>query len=256
MARIRTIKPEFPQSESMGKVSRDARLLFIMLFTLADDEGRLRGNSRMLSSLLFPYDDDAKAKIDGWLNELQLVDTIIRYQIEGDSYIEICKWLSHQKIDKPSKSKIPPSSGDSRILANPLEDSHADQGEDQGVDQGQDLSCEAEASEPLSKPKAQPACPVAEIIEMYNKILPMLPMVTVVNDSRKKMVSARWREVVTTEKFDRQQGLEFFEWFFTMVKDSKFLTGQSKEWKASFDFLFNPQKFPRIIEGAYHEDKK
>ena len=60
MARIRTIKPEFPQSESMGRVSRDARLCFVMLWTIADDSGRLRGNSRMLASLLFPYDDDAK----------------------------------------------------------------------------------------------------------------------------------------------------------------------------------------------------
>ena len=57
MARIRSIKPELPQSESMGNVSRDARLTFVQLFTLADDEGRLRGNSRMLASLLFPYDD-------------------------------------------------------------------------------------------------------------------------------------------------------------------------------------------------------
>jgi len=42
MARIRTIKPEFPHSESMGRVSRDARLLFVMLFTIVDDEGRAR----------------------------------------------------------------------------------------------------------------------------------------------------------------------------------------------------------------------
>ncbi len=46
MARIRSIKPEFPQSESMGNVSRDARLTFIQLWTLADDSGRLRGSSR------------------------------------------------------------------------------------------------------------------------------------------------------------------------------------------------------------------
>ena len=42
MARIRTIKPDFPHSESMGRVSRDARLLFVMLFTIVDDEGRAR----------------------------------------------------------------------------------------------------------------------------------------------------------------------------------------------------------------------
>jgi uncharacterized protein YdaU (DUF1376 family) len=114
----------------------------------------------------------------------------------------------------------------------------------------------ANATPDLGKPKSAPACPVAEIVEMYNTMLPMLPAVSVVNDSRKRAISARWREVVTTEKMDRQQGLEFFQWFFKMVKDSKFLTGKSKDWKADLDFLFNPSKFPRIVEGAYHEDKK
>src|SRR6478672_1250768 len=79
MARIRSIKPEFPQSESMGNVSRDARLTFIQLWTIADDEGRLRGNSRMLASLLYPYDDDAKRLIDKWLLELESQSCITRY---------------------------------------------------------------------------------------------------------------------------------------------------------------------------------
>lgn len=107
MARIRTIKPDFPQSESMGKVSREARLTFILLFTVADDSGRLRGNSRMLASLLFPYDDDANKLIDGWLSELVGQNCILRYVAENSEYIQIVKWLNHQKIDKPSASKIP-----------------------------------------------------------------------------------------------------------------------------------------------------
>ena len=136
MPRIRTIKPEFPQSESMGRVSRDARLTFLELWTLADDEGRLRGNSRMLASLLFPYDDDAPGLIDKWLGELEREGCVIRYQIEKDSYIQICNWLIHQKIDHPSKSKIPE-------FAKPREKSRTlavgsrikDQGKDQGGDQ-------------------------------------------------------------------------------------------------------------------------
>ena len=114
----------------------------------------------------------------------------------------------------------------------------------------------AKATPDLGKPKSVPACPVAEIVEMYNTMLPMLPAVSVVNDSRKRAISSRWREVVTTDKMDRKQGLEFFEWYFTMVKDSKFLTGKSKDWKADMDFLFNASKFPRIIEGTYHKDQK
>jgi hypothetical protein len=117
MARIRTIKPELPQSESMGKVSRDARLLFILTWTLADDSGRLRGSSRMLASLLFPYDDDAPRLIDGWVNELVDEDCIQVYSVEGSTYIQIAKWLNHQKIDKPSPSKIPEFDEASRILA-------------------------------------------------------------------------------------------------------------------------------------------
>lgn len=138
MARIRTIKPEFPQSESMGRVSRDARLLFILLWTLADDGGRLRGNSRMLASLLYPYDDDAKGLIEGWLGELEGEGCVGRYSVDGDSYIEIFNWQKHQKIDKPSLSKIPAFDESSRILANPREVSSEDQGS-RTKDQGKDL---------------------------------------------------------------------------------------------------------------------
>lgn len=123
MARIRTIKPEFPQSESMGRVSRDSRLCFILMWTLADDSGRLRGNSRMLASLLYPYDDDAKDLIDGWLAELSTEGCIARYEVQGTSYVQISAWLDHQKIDKPSASKLPENPKSSRKLAKPREDS-------------------------------------------------------------------------------------------------------------------------------------
>ena len=121
MARIRTIKPEFPQSESMGRVSREARLCFVLLWTICDDSGRTRASSRMLASLLYPYDDDAGKRIDGWLTELETENCIVRYEIEGNTYLEVRNWLNHQRIDKPSASKIPPFAEASRILANPRE---------------------------------------------------------------------------------------------------------------------------------------
>ena len=142
MARIRTIKPEFPQSESMGRVSRESRYCFILLWTLADDSGRLRGNSRMLASLLYPYDLDAGKLIDKWLADLEQEKCLVRYAIEGDTYIQICNWLKHQKIDKPSASKIPAFTEESRILANPRERSCEDLGSRKGSkDQGEDHSC-------------------------------------------------------------------------------------------------------------------
>lgn len=107
MARIRSIKPEFPQSESMGRVSRDARLLFVLLWTIADDHGRARAHSRMLASLLFPYDDDAGKLIDGWLGELEKEGCIRLYETGGSRYLIILGWGKHQKIDRPSKPQFP-----------------------------------------------------------------------------------------------------------------------------------------------------
>ena len=108
MARIRTIKPEFPQSETVGRLSRDARLLFVQLWTIVDDAGRARAASRMLASLLYPYDDDAKKLVDRWLDELERAGAIRRYEVDGSQYLEIVKWLDHQKIDRPSPSRLPP----------------------------------------------------------------------------------------------------------------------------------------------------
>ena len=141
MARIRTIKPEMPQSQSMGRVSREARLCFILLWTLCDDEGRTRASSRMLASLLYPYDDDAPALICGWLTKLEREKSIIRYTVAGDDYIAVVNWTDHQKIDRPSKSKFPAPRNlarKARIIASPREPSSLDQGpKDQGSeDQG------------------------------------------------------------------------------------------------------------------------
>jgi hypothetical protein len=117
VGRIRTIKPEFPQSESIGRISRDARLLFIELWTIADDAGRSRGSSRLLASLLYPYDKDAPELMPNWLAELERENMIVLYEIGGTTYLQICNFLKHQKIDHAGQSRIPEFIESSRILA-------------------------------------------------------------------------------------------------------------------------------------------
>lgn len=99
-----------------------------MLWTIADDSGRLRAASRMLASLLYPYDDDAPALIEGWLEELEQEKCITRYVVDGTTYIQISKWLNHQKIDRPSKSNIPEFDEHSRAFASIREDPTTDLG--------------------------------------------------------------------------------------------------------------------------------
>jgi hypothetical protein len=112
VGRIRTIKPELPQSQSLGRCSREARFLFVLLMTLADDEGRLRAAPAMLMRALFPYDDDlTPAEVDGWMAELDGVGCVNRYTVGGNDYAEICKWSEHQKINRPSPGRYPAPDG-------------------------------------------------------------------------------------------------------------------------------------------------
>lgn len=120
MARIRTLKPECWEDERVGFVSRDARLLWVVLITMADDEGRFRAVPAMIAGHGFGYDDDALAGIPGWLQELQDVGLVLLYGGPGDSRSApefpgpsrgpfgcLPKWPRHQRVNKPSPSRIP-----------------------------------------------------------------------------------------------------------------------------------------------------
>jgi uncharacterized protein YdaU (DUF1376 family) len=104
-----------------------------------------------------------------------------------------------------------------------------------------------------------PRCPTEEIIKSFHKHLPMLPAVVVVNASRKAAISARWREVVTTDKMGLEAGIEWFDWFFAHAAKSRFLTGRTtsrdgRSWHADLDWLMKPVNFAKTIEGNYHKE--
>lgn len=115
MPRIRSIKPELPQDEKLGNVSRDARLLFVLLLTIADDYGRFRGKPVYLKGQLFPYDDGAgkqpvvtALQVTEWLEELASGELVRLYEVGGQAYGEFVNWNKHQRIDNAGKSSIPP----------------------------------------------------------------------------------------------------------------------------------------------------
>jgi hypothetical protein len=84
--RIRTIKPETWHDEKIGTLSRDARLLFVGLITMADDDGRLRGMPAAILGHVFPYDDDAPQQLEAWLADLERAALIVRYRVAGLPY--------------------------------------------------------------------------------------------------------------------------------------------------------------------------
>lgn len=108
MARKRMIDPNIWQSEDFSKLSTLGKLVFIGMFSLADDEGKGRCNPVYLKSTLFPYEEDIRsADIDKTLSEIGSNMSVILYSCDGSSYYWLYNWDNWQKIDKPSASKIP-----------------------------------------------------------------------------------------------------------------------------------------------------
>lgn len=112
MARIRTIKPEFWESESVGRLSFGARLLFISSLNFADDEGLIRWNEAYLSSQAFVYDDLSTEQISEWMRELETEGVIFPYKagVNNQRLGWIVSFRKHQVINRPQPSKLPPPS--------------------------------------------------------------------------------------------------------------------------------------------------
>lgn len=104
MARIRCIKPEFWSDEKLAECSFAARLLFIGTWNFADDEGRMEYSPKRLKMQVFPGDNIDVAPL---VEELKSHGLVIVYRIESRDFLCIPKFKKHQRIDKPTASKIP-----------------------------------------------------------------------------------------------------------------------------------------------------
>lgn len=102
------MKPEYPKHPKVRKVSRDARLLNIHLWNLADDEGRLQELPQWIIGEVFPTDEDVTPVVlREWLGSLHDAGLITRYEVAGEAYIECHDFRAHQVINKPRESLIP-----------------------------------------------------------------------------------------------------------------------------------------------------
>lgn len=105
--RIRSIKPDLWHDEAFGALTVQARLLFIGLITMADDEGRLRDLPAAIVGHVFPYDSVPPARVDRWLEELSHARLVVRYDVGANSYLALRSWSKHQKVNRPTESQFP-----------------------------------------------------------------------------------------------------------------------------------------------------
>lgn len=233
MARKRMIDPNIWQSEDFSKLSTLGKLVFIGLFSLADDEGRGRCNPVYLKSTLFPYEEGIRsADIDKTLSEISSNMSVIFYTYDGSSYYSLLSWNTFQKIDRPSESKIPEY--DENTMGR-LFDEHSTKPR---------RAISPNIKEDNIKEKEYKRNKIKDI---YNKNCPNLPQVQKLTEKREKAI----------DKFLKEFSEEQFIQICQIANNTDFLIGKNDEgWKADFDFLMRTDKATNILEGKYGGTKR
>lgn len=106
MARIRTIKPQFYDDIKIGRLSRDARYLYIALWVFADDVGVVNGDTIWLKSKVFPYDQIQIKQFEGWISELVKHGFIRLLSHNGERFLYLPNFTRHQVINRPNYNEL------------------------------------------------------------------------------------------------------------------------------------------------------
>lgn len=138
------ISPEIWESSSFSKLSDFAKLVFIGLFSNADDSGKGSADAGLLKSKLFPRDEKKRVTdITNALSEIARHMSISFYEVEGNNYYILTAWQKWQKIDRPTPSKLPNPPETMGERGRTMQNSNFDEGStsnQRGLDEGSSLN--------------------------------------------------------------------------------------------------------------------
>lgn len=105
MARKRMIDPEFWLDEELASLSPHARLLYIGLWGICDDNyATLPNRPGWIKVQVFPYESVNTQQL---LDELSKHQKIILFNENGEEFWFIKNFFKYQRVDRPSAPKYP-----------------------------------------------------------------------------------------------------------------------------------------------------
>lgn len=128
-------------------------------------------------------------------------------------------------------------------------------------EQEQEQEQDKEAIASVGSADRLPRCETQPVVELYHEILPELPTVRLMNDNRRKAISAFWRFVLTSKKSDgtpratnAEEAMAWIRGYFGRARDNDFLMGRGHKapghegWQCDFDFLLTEKGKKHVIE--------
>jgi len=241
LARIRYLKPDFFKDEDIAELPFETRLVFAGLWCQADREGRLEDRPKRLKVEIMPYDDiDIEKQLQLLANSKKNSNRpfIVRYEINGEKYIQILNFSKHQKFHSTEKeSEIPPYNP-------PLKGKGKGKGNIKGKGSVQkDSRGYIHVKDTLDNVKNT----LKEIIDDLNAVLGTSYKYTTVKT--KELIKARLKEGFTIEDFKKVHRKKFAEWG-TDNKMRPFLRPQTLYSNKFEAYLNQPEKLPVSQAGA------
>lgn len=111
MARIRTVKPEAFTSRETSAMSDAVFRTFLGLFVYVDDKGRGEDDAELIKADVAPRVKGRTARVvAGHLAELASGEDapLCRYEVDSVPYLHLVNFLKHQRINRPTPSRLPP----------------------------------------------------------------------------------------------------------------------------------------------------
>lgn len=106
MARIRTIKPEFWTHEDLSALPEATHILAAALLNHADDEGYFNANPGLIKAACSPLREPSVSIHDSLRSLLQIGFINLCTGMDGKRYGVVCKFDQHQRVNRPTPSKI------------------------------------------------------------------------------------------------------------------------------------------------------
>lgn len=109
MARQRFIWPTIWTDKRFGELDAEGQVMFVALFSLADDEGRIVADPKYLRSQIFPYKEISVSDVEAIRDRVvAAMPSVHMYQPRDEPLIALLKWSDYQHPKYAKQSKLPP----------------------------------------------------------------------------------------------------------------------------------------------------
>ena len=246
MAERRMFAKTIIDSDAFLDMPLSTQALYFHLSMRADDDGFIN-NPKKVQRMIGSSDDDLKLLVaKNFIIPFESGIVVIKHwkihnYIRNDRYKEtVYQEERKQLVEKENKAYTFIKVNDENYLGIPNDNQVVYQMETQDR-----LGKDSIGKDSIDKDKI----PYEKIIDLFHSLCPSYSKVMKLTDSRKKTIKARYNEY--------NKEVSIFETLFRKAEESNFLKGQNdRNWKATFDWLINPNNMVKVLEDTYKNKTK